>query len=171
MARFSIVREGVEVYRFSWISTVLAPLAALYVQASVPRVFPFFTVFDLPLMVTIFFSLARRNKIAGTVTGAGIGLLQDALTQLPLGLFGIAKTVIGYAASSIGAKVDVDQPYTRILLVFGFYLIHRLVLQLVRSLVQMPMELSWAYELGAALANALAAIVVFWMLDKVKIRK
>jgi rod shape-determining protein MreD len=171
VARFSIVREGVEVYRFSWTSTIAVPLAALYVQASLPRIVPFFTVFDLPLLVTIFFALARRNRIAGTFTGAGIGLMQDALTHLPLGLFGIAKTAVGYAASSFGAKVDVEQPYTRILLVFAFYLFHRLVLQLVRVLVQMPIELSWGYELGAALANALLAVAVFWILDKVKIRK
>src|SRR5271165_6180562 len=61
--------EQIEVYRFSIPVTIGVPLAALFLQAFVPRRLPFFSIFDLPLLVTIFFAMARRNPISGLFTG------------------------------------------------------------------------------------------------------
>jgi rod shape-determining protein MreD len=99
--------------------------------------------------------------------------VQDALTQNPIGIFGIAKTVVGYLASSIGVKVDVENPGSRILMTFGFYLLHQAVYYLVgRNMARLPLPgFQWAHELGAALANALLAVVLFVILDKTKSRK
>ncbi len=171
MARRSISREGVEVHTFSWATSILVPLLALAIQASLPLRLPFFAVFDLPLLTVLFFSVARRNPIAGTVTGCVIGVLQDALTQLPIGLFGMAKTVVGYIASSIGAKVDVENPGSRLIMTFSFYLLHRMLYQVARSMAQMPIPFRWGHELAAALANALLAVVLFVALDRLKQRK
>src|ERR1700758_4878227 len=60
--------EQIEVYRFSIPVTVGVPLAALFLQAFLPR--RVFSIFDLPLLVTIFFAMARRNPISGLLTGA-----------------------------------------------------------------------------------------------------
>lgn len=173
MARRSLSREGIEVHRFSWVATVLVPLLAIFFQVTLTRKFGFLAVFDLPLLVTIFFSVARRNPMAGTITGAVIGIVQDAFTHNPIGLFGMAKTVVGYLASSIGVKVDVENPGSRLLLTFGFYLLHQGVYQLVaRTLARMPSgEWRWSQALGAALANALLAVVLFVVLDRTKMRK
>src|SRR5437870_6976901 len=92
-------QEQVEVYRFNLPVAVLVPLIALFLQAFIPSRFPFFAMFDLPLLVVIFFAVARRSQIAGLITGALIGLLQDSLTHRPIGIYGIAKTVeIGRAS-------------------------------------------------------------------------
>ena len=96
--------EQIEVYRFSIPVTVGAPLLALLLQGFLPIRFPFFSIFDLPLLVTIFFAMARRNPVSGLFTGAAIGLVQDMLGHHPIGLYGIAKTVVGYGASSLGAS-------------------------------------------------------------------
>jgi rod shape-determining protein MreD len=96
--------EQIEVYRFSMPVTIGVPVLALFLQAYVPRRLPFFSIFDLPLLVTIFFAMARRNPISGLFTGAAIGLAQDMLGAYPIGIYGIAKTVVGYGASSLGAK-------------------------------------------------------------------
>ena len=106
-------REQFEVYRFSWLATVLVPLVALLLQAYLPLRIPFFDVFDLPLLVTIYFAVARRSQVSGMATGCIIGLIQDSLTHRPLGLYGIAKTAVGYAASSVGLRNDVDNPGSR----------------------------------------------------------
>ena len=71
----------------------------------------------------IFFAVARRSPIYGAMTGAAIGLLQDALTGQPIGINGMAKSIIGYAASSIGVQVDVENLTTRVLMNFGFSLL------------------------------------------------
>ena len=80
------------------------PLLALFLQAFLPMRFPFFSIFDLPLLVTIYFAMARRNPISGLFTGAAIGLVQDMLGPYPIGIYGIAKTVVGYGASSLGVE-------------------------------------------------------------------
>ena len=77
--------------------------------------------------MTIFFAMARRSPIAGLFTGAFIGLAQDMLGHNPIGIYGIAKTVVGYGASSLGVKLDVENAGARLLVTLGFYLIHSAV--------------------------------------------
>lgn len=171
MARASISREGIEVHRFHPLPAIGVPLLALFLQASLPLRFPGFTLFDLPLLVTIFFAVARRNQIAGTVTGCLMGLFQDSLTHQPIGLFGIAKTVIGYAASSIGVRIDVENPGSRLIMTFAFYLLHRGIYQMIaRNMASLPVTWQWGHELAAALANAVVAVFLFALLDKLKRR-
>src|SRR5512137_2790256 len=99
-------REEIEVHRFSWLVSIGVPLAALFIQVFFSRRVHFIVVFDLPLLVTVFFAVARRRPIPGMVTGALIGTVQDAWTGHPIGLFGIAKTIVGYLGSSLGVKLD-----------------------------------------------------------------
>jgi rod shape-determining protein MreD len=171
VARTSLSRDGIEVHRFSWLASIGVPFIAIFLQASIPLRFPGFALFDLPLLVTIFFAVARRNQIAGTVTGCLIGLFQDSLAHHPLGLFGIAKTFIGYAASSIGVRIDVENPGSRLIMTFGFYLLHRGIYQLIATnMARMTVSWHWGHELGAAFANAVLAVLLFAALDRLKQR-
>jgi len=163
--------EQVEVYRFSIPATIGIPLLALFVQAFLPRRFPFFSYFDLPLLVTIFFAISRRNPISGLLTGAVIGLVQDSLGGLPLGLYGIAKTVVGYGASSLGVKLDVENAGARLLVTLGFYLVHAAVyFTVARGLANLTLDWSWSRGVLAGLANAFVAVALFYFLDKFKQR-
>lgn len=164
-------RQQIEVYRFSVPVALGVPLGALLLQAFLPLRLPFFGNFDLPLLVTIYFGVGRRNQITGLLTGGIIGLVQDSLTHQPIGLYGIAKTVIGYAASSLGVKLDVDNPGSRLLMTFGFYLAHQAMYYAVaRGLVGQTLYWRWGHELIAALANALLAVVLFMVLDRFRQR-
>ena len=40
--------------------------------------------------------------------GAGIGLAQDSLSNHPLGMFGIVKTLVGYFAASVSQRFEVE---------------------------------------------------------------
>ena len=164
--------EQVEVYRFSIPVTIGVPLLALFVQAFVPLRFPRFAVYlDLPLLVTIFFAMARRSPIAGLFTGAVIGLAQDMLGHNPIGIYGIAKTVVGYGASSLGVKLDVENAGARFLVTLGFYLIHSAVyFTVARGLVNMTQTWSWPHGILAGLANAILGVALFFLLDKFKQR-
>lgn len=164
-------REEIEVYRFSPWATIGLPLLAVFIQASLPQRLELFRVFDLPLLVTIFFAVARRSQVAGLATGSVIGLLQDSLTHHPIGVYGIAKTVVGFAASSIGVRIDVENPGSRLLMTAGFYLLHQAIYFIVlRGLVGQVQHWSWGYILGAAVANGLMAIVLFSLMDRFKQR-
>jgi rod shape-determining protein MreD len=164
--------EQVEVYRFSIPVTIGVPLLALFLQAFVPLRFPRFAVFvDLPLLVTIFFAMARRNPIAGLLTGAVIGLAQDMLGHNPIGIYGIAKTVVGYLASSLGVKLDVENPGARLLVTLGFYVIHSAVYFVVaRGMVNMNQSWSWWHGILAGLVNAVIGVMLYFVLDRFKQR-
>jgi len=142
------------------------------VQAFVPLRFPRFAVYlDLPLLVTIFFAMARRSPIAGLFTGAVIGLAQDMLGHNLIGIYGIAKTVVGYGASSLGAKLDVENAGARFLVTLGFYLVHSAVyFTVARALVNMTQNWSWLHGMLAGLANAALGTVLYFALDKFKQR-
>ncbi len=161
--------ERIEVYRFNPVVTVVVVLLALILQAFLPVKLHFFSAFDLPLIVTIFFAVARRSQVSGCLTGAVIGLLQDSLAHQPLGVFGIAKSIVGYGASSLGAKIDVENPGSRLLMVAGFYLVHDAIYMVIaRGLVGLDRQWMWGHELRNAVANAVLAIVIFGVLDKFK---
>ncbi|HEX8815740.1 MAG TPA: rod shape-determining protein MreD [Terriglobales bacterium] len=163
--------EQIEVYRFSLPVAIIIPLLALAIQAFVPRWLPFFNIVDLPFLVVVFFALARRSQITGLLTGAAIGLLQDSLTNYPLGLYGISNTVVGYGASSLGVKLDVENAGSRFLVTLFFYVVHEFTYFLIaRGLVRLDLHWSWWHELGSALANALVAVALFAFLDRFKQR-
>ena len=163
--------EQIEVYRFSFPVTIGVPLLAIFFQAFVPRRLPFFSIFDLPLLVTIFFAMARRNPISGLLTGAAIGLAQDMLGPYPIGIYGIANTVVGYGASSLGAKLDVENAGARLLVTLGFYIVHQAVFFTVaRGMVNLNMTWSWSHDILAGLANGVVGVVLYYVLDKFKQR-
>ncbi len=160
-------QEQVEVYRFSAPAAILIPLAALFLQAFLPLRLHFFSIFDLPLLVVIFW----RSQVSGLLTGAVIGLLQDSLTHHPIGVYGIAKTVVGFGASSLGVRLDVENLGARVLVTLFFYVVHEFVYFLVaRGLVGLTLEWSWGHELGSAFANAILAAIIFTLLDRFKLR-
>jgi rod shape-determining protein MreD len=164
-------QEQIEVYRFGLPVTIIVPLIAIFLQAFIPVRFPFFAIFDLPLLVVIFFAVARRSPVAGLITGSLIGIVQDSLTHNPIGLFGIAKSVVGYGASSLGVKLDVENAGARFLVTMFFYVVHEFVYFMVaRGLVGLSLQWSWPHELRSAIANAILAVAMFAVLDRFKQR-
>jgi rod shape-determining protein MreD len=163
-------RRELEQHSFPPAVAILVPVAAILLQALLPRPLPRLGIMDLPLIVTVFFAVSRRNPVAGTLTGAAIGLLQDALTAQPIGVNGMAKAVIGYMAASIGVQVDVDNLSTRILINFGFSIVNTILLFLInRRLLGLPdFHIMWVHELIRAAINTLIAIPIFTLLDRTK---
>lgn len=163
--------EQAEVYRFSWPVSVGLPLLMVGLQAFMPVRLPFLRIFDFGLLLTIFFAVSRRSQVSGLLTGAAIGLLQDCLTHTPIGVYGIAKTLVGYGASSIGIKIDVENPGSRFLLAFVFYAVHLAVFMAIeRWLMGLPVHFNLGHEAGVAVANSLMAVFLFALLNRFKIR-
>ena len=166
-------REQVAVYEFSWPAIIFIPLVAVLIQIFIPIRVRFLPIIDLPLMVTIFFAVARRNPVSGCLTGCAIGLLQDLFAgpQHPLGMYGIALTIIGYMASSLGLKIDVENPGTRFIITYVFFVIHQgIYYGVAHGLLGQVQVWSWSYVALSALANAVIGIFVFRFLDRFKQR-
>jgi len=166
-------REQVSVYEFSWPVIVFVPLIAVLIQIFIPVKLRFMPIVDMPFMVTIFFATARRNPISGCLTGCFIGLAQDLFAgpNHPLGMYGIALTVVGYLASSLGVKIDVENPGSRFLITFGFFGVHQGVYWVVaHQMLRQSVEWNWSHTAISALANAIIGIFVYKLLDRFKQR-
>lgn len=161
----------IEVHKFRAGAIVFAAAFALVLQAFLPVYFPKAGTLDLPLLVTIYFGLSRRNPSTGLLLGMVVGILQDSLSgpTVPLGLYGIAKTVIGYLASSIGARLDTEHPAARFALTVGFYVVHQGLIAITQHLLLSQPERWFTLHLGtAALVNALVAVFLFMFLDRLR---
>jgi len=121
--------------------------------------------------VTVYFALDRRSPIQGTVMGAMMGLFEDALTHHAIGINGIAKTLVGFLAASIGVRIDVENHTIRLLMTFLLSLLSSgLVMFVSRFLLGLEWEWQWYTALFTALGNSLIAVIVFPLLDKLQIR-
>ena len=161
----------IKVHKFRAGAIIIATLLALVIQAAFPVHFSKAAILDLPLLVTIYFGLSRRNPSTGLLLGMVIGLLQDSLSgpTVPLGLYGIAKTIIGYLASSIGARLDTEHPAARFALTAAFFVAHQGLLVLTRRILLAQPE-SWlnVHLFIAALVNAFVAVFLFLLLDRLR---
>jgi len=161
----------IEVHKFRTGAIILAAAFALVLQAFLPIYFPKAGILDLPLLITIYFGLSRRNPSTGLLLGMTIGILQDSLSgpTVPLGLYGIAKTVIGYLASSIGARLDTEHPAARFALTTAFFVVHQGIVALTQRLLLSQSERWFTWHLGAAaLVNAVVAVFLFMLLDRLR---
>lgn len=166
-------REQIAVYDFSWPALIFIPLVALLIQIFIPVRVRYFPIIDLPFMVTIFFAVARRNPVSGCLTGCVIGLMQDLFAgpNHPLGMYGIALTIIGYLASSLGVKIDTENPGSRFLITYVFFVLHQgIYYGVAHGLLRQTQQWGWSHVAISALANAGIALFVFAFLDRFKER-
>jgi rod shape-determining protein MreD len=165
-------RRDFEIHRYPLLIYALVPLVALVLQAWLPRILGRYAWVDLPLVITVFFALGRRNPIQGTVIGAVMGLFEDALSHLPIGINGIAKTAVGFLAASVGIRVEVDNYTVRVLLIFVLSLLSSAIYLFVsRFMLGLAIEWSWLTELFRAVGNSLVGLVLFPVLDRLQIRE
>jgi len=158
-----------KVSRFTIASWLLIPLAAILFQVYVRRLVAFLGYLELPLLVTVYFSLMRRQPVAGAFTGALIGLAQDSLSQHPLGMFGIVKTLVGYFAASISMRFDVENNALRFILGFFFFLFHQFFFWvLTQALLGQSLDVPIPQSIIFAFLNAVVAVPLFLILDRLK---
>jgi len=147
------------------------PLLALLIQVYLPlfQTLRYLSRIDLPLLVTIYFSLMRRSQIRGLTIGMALGLAQDSLLSQKIGMFGICKTLVGYLSSSIGMQFDVEHPLVRFILCFIFYLFHQfLYWVLQRGFLDLPVMFAFQSEAILGAIHAVIGVVLFHFLDKLR---
>ena len=164
-------RRDMEIRRYPVLVYALVPLAALVLQAWLPRVLGPYAWFDLPLVVTVYFALGRRSPIQCTIMGSAMVLFEDALSHHAVGINGIGKTVVGFIAASVGVRIDVENHTIRIMLNFLLSLLSSAIYVFIyRILLGLDLEWRWFTELFRAVGNSLFALVLFPLLDRLQIR-
>lgn len=172
MALMASSRHEVGTRSYPLFIYVMTPVLALGLQSLLSLHLGFFDIIDLPLLVTIYYGITKREPMSATVVGAAIGIAQDALTHHALGIFGIAKSIVGYIAASLGVRVDTENHGTRLMLTFAFTLVQTAVLFLLqRHMLGQPVAWHWVHELIKAAVNALVGVILFALLDQTRRRE
>lgn len=170
MAEYTHTETHIEVHKFRIWAVVLVAAAALLLQSFLPVYFPRLRILDLPLLMVLYFGFSQRNPSTGLLLGMVIGLLQDSLGSSAIGLYGIAKTITGFLASSFGSRIDVDNPLSRFGLTAAFFVVHQAIYFLTRRLLLGESELFFTSHLAiAAGVNAALAILLFPLLDRLRL--
>ena len=161
---------NIEVHKY-YSGTVLAVcFLALVLQAFLHKFGPWAELVDLPLLVTVYFGVSRRSPVSGLLLGAAVGIVQDGLSHdNPIGLFGIAKTLVGYLASSVGARIDTEHPASRLALIFLFFHLHQVVLAATEHLLlNRPARFFTLSLFWNSLATAFFGVALFALLDRLR---
>jgi rod shape-determining protein MreD len=160
-------RRKNRIVRFKGAFVAAIALGAILFQVYVPLFFRYFAYLEMPLLITVYFALMRRSPTLGVGLGVTIGLAQDALSSNPLGMFGIVKTLVGYFAATVSQRFDVRTSGVRLILAFFFFVFHQFFYWvLARALLGQPIEPDLAQTLVMALLNAVVAVPLFHILDK-----
>ncbi len=77
--------------RFQVLALLAITLIAIIAQFYIPRLIPNTEFLEIPLLLTIYFGLMRHNQLSALFFGAFVGLAQDSLSHLPLGMYGICE--------------------------------------------------------------------------------
>jgi rod shape-determining protein MreD len=162
--------SNIEVHKYYGGTVIAVAFVALVLQAFLHKYGRWTELIDLPLLVTIYFGVSRRNPVSGMFLGAAVGILQDALSHdNPIGLYGIAKTLVGYLASSIGARIDTEHPASRFALVFLFFHFHQAVFAITqRVLLNHPAPFFTLPLLRDSFATAAFGVLLFALLDRLR---
>ena len=157
---------------------LLTIAVALFLQLLLSKFLGFFKYIDLALLVTVYFSL-QREPLLGMVVGLAAGLGGDIIAGGILGVGGFSKTLIGYIISMASVKLSIENPFARLAAVALASIANTaLFVGLYQMLEQnqIPGQLtafagSWTQLLKTAgwkaLADTLAAVVIFIILDRV----
>ncbi len=168
MASMSVSRDHpVQVYRVHPATLWTASLVALLLQTFLPVKIPLARLMDFPLLVVIYFSLVRRDKIFGIGLGTSLGLLQDALSHGFIGINGIAEAVVGYLAASVSTRFELESLLARMFMTGAFVLVHNLCLAgLQQALLESPPAFDYLSLISSLLVNVALGLVIFQILDR-----
>jgi rod shape-determining protein MreD len=150
---------------------VITVILALLLQMLLTKHLRMFQYIELPLIVTVFFSL-MRSPMLGMLTGWAAGLGSDIIGGGPLGVGGFSKTLIGYVISSVSIKFPLDNPLARLGIVAlasaaNTILVVGMLLMLEQSIQHVGAWSEFGKTLGfKTLGDTLASIPIFMVLNR-----
>ena len=160
-------QRSTEVFRVRLMALWTAVFLALLFQSFLPLKIPSARLVDFPLLVLTYFALARRNKIFGIVLGTGLGLIQDALSHGFIGIFGMAKALVGYLAASASVRFEFESLFSRSILTGAFVLVQSVSLYVLRrGLLELHPPFEPLDLLSSILVNVALGLVLFQLLDR-----
>ena len=120
---------------------------------------------DLVLVVVVYVALTT-GAVTGMVAGSVAGIIQDALSSGTLGIGGLAKAIVGFAAGVVGQQFIVTAAFPRFVMFMAATVVHAMLfmgMYVLLGLKEFPSP--WAAVLSQALGNALVGIIGFTIVE------
>ena len=123
------------------------------------------TLVNVVLIAVVYVALAL-GPVAGLLTGAAGGLVQDAIAGGIVGLGGMSKTLVGFVVGVLGAQFIVSQPAARFVMFVGATVLHEVCFQSLFALADgQPIQFGWRSIFTQAAVNALIGILAFQLIE------
>jgi rod shape-determining protein MreD len=158
--------------RFQVAGLVVLTLIAVISKFYLPRLIPSAVWLEVPLLLTIYFGLMRPDPVPALLFGAFVGIAEDSLSpaNLPIGMYGITKTLVGYFAASVSQRFNVGNSLIRLVLCFFFYCFHAFFYWIMRrALLQQLVPFDTQLTLLHGAFNIAAALPLYLILDRMKL--
>jgi rod shape-determining protein MreD len=158
--------------RFQVLALLTITIVSIIGKFYLPRLIPHTEWLELPLLLTVYFGLMRRSQVSALFFGAFVGLAEDSLSpaNIPIGMYGITKTLVGYFAASVSLRFNVETPILRLVLSFFFYFFHAfLYWAMRRALLGQIVPFNPQDTVVHGVLNAAVALPLFALLDRIKL--
>ena len=120
---------------------------------------------DLVLVVVVYVALTS-GPVTGMLAGSLAGIIQDTLSSGTIGIGGLAKAVVGFAAGVIGQQFIVTAAFPRFVMFVVATVVHAaLFMGMYVVLGLKDFSSPWAAVLSQALANAAVGIFAFAIVE------
>jgi rod shape-determining protein MreD len=120
---------------------------------------------DLVLIVVVYIALTL-GPVTGLLAGTVGGLIQDTLSSGVIGIGGLAKTVVGFAAGVIGTQFIVTAPLPRFVVYVAGTVLHAVVFMGLYTLLDLRQFPSpYAAVAGQAIGNGFLGVVGFQVIE------
>ena len=114
---------------------------------------------DLVLIVVVYFSLIS-GPIVGLLLGSVAGLVQDALSSGVIGIGGLAKTIVGFAAGVLGTQFILTAPLSRFLVFVMMTVLHATIFMGLYVLLDLrQFDAPYTAVLSQAVGNGFLGVV------------
>lgn len=150
------------------IGVLIAIALALALQTTLARFLVGGTAaLDLVLVVVVYVALTT-GPVAGMLAGSAAGIIQDALSSGVVGIGGLAKSIVGFAAGVVGQQFIVTAALPRFVMFVAATAAHAAVFMgsyVLLGLRTFPSP--WAAVLSQALGNAAVGLIAFTIVEGV----
>lgn len=147
-------------------AVVVAIALALALQTSLARFLVGGTAaLDLVLVVVVYVALTS-GPVTGMLAGSAAGIIQDALSSGTIGIGGLAKAIVGFAAGVLGQQFIVTAAFPRFVMFIVATLVHSALfmgMYVLLGLKEFPSP--WAAVFSQAIGNAVVGIVGFAIIE------
>jgi rod shape-determining protein MreD len=120
---------------------------------------------DLLLVVIVYVALTT-GPVSGMISGSVAGIIQDALSTGVIGIGGLAKAIVGFAAGVIGQQFIVTAALPRFVMFLGATALHAAIFMgLYVALEIRDFPTPWAAVASQALLNAAVGMIAFTIIE------